>query len=192
MFSHMHMLSDKCKSARCRVCPPLAGYVWKWDVPLTSCQKSVFTYCQRVTWLERHFLLADIRVNSIVTAVNMCAHLFLIQCLWNSLNDHVGDLLVDICQRVFLSTHAISVSTVQAEIYIIIQDHLVTMVTCGFFFLPHAPRKIKYFHRCAVFAAVLSADTPAGESGAPSCSSRRPCSWKARSRSRGQSQQSSG
>uniref|UniRef100_A0A674NJY0 Sorting nexin 29 n=1 Tax=Takifugu rubripes TaxID=31033 RepID=A0A674NJY0_TAKRU len=31
---------------------------------------------------------------------------------------------------------------------------------------------------------------PAGESGAPSCSSRRPCSWKARSRSRGQSQQS--
>lgn len=60
-----------------------------------------------------------------------------------------------------------------------------------YFFLPHTPRKIKYFHRCAVFAAVLSAVTPAGEPGAPSCSSRRPCSWKAQSRSRGQSQQSS-
>lgn len=136
MFSHMHMLSDKCRSARCRVCPPLAGYIWKWDVPLTSCQESVFTYCQRVTWLERHFLPAGIRVNSIGTAVNMCAHLFLMQCLWNSSSDHVGDLLVDICQRVFLSTRAISVSTVQAEVYIIIQDRLVTMVTSGIFFSP--------------------------------------------------------
>lgn len=143
MFSHMHMFSDKCKSARCRVCPPLAGYIWKWDVPLTSCQKSVFTYCQRVTWLERHFLPADIRVNSIVAAVNMCARLFLIPCLWNSLNDHVGDSLVDICLRVFLSTRAISVSAVQAEIYIIIQDHLVTMVTCGIFFSPTYTKKKK-------------------------------------------------
>lgn len=55
----------------------------------------------------------------------------------------MGDSLVDICQRVFLSTHAISVSAVQAEIYIIIQDHLVTMVTCGIFFSPTYTKKKK-------------------------------------------------
>lgn len=36
-------------------------------------------------------------------------------------------------------------STVQAEIYIIIQDQLVAMVTCGIFFLPHTLRKKSTF-----------------------------------------------
>lgn len=71
----------------------------------------------------------------------------------------MGHSLVDICQRVFLSTHAISVSTVQAEIYIIIQDHLVTMVTCGVFFLSHIHHEKKSTFIGVLFSQPCSRQT---------------------------------